>query len=80
MTIFLYSLRKDFIVQLINSQINLQCDKDPDSSIIMCIERAQLKTFSIVENWSKGDLINEVIKTSVTIRFNIFFKKIRFLL
>src|SRR5436190_2116308 len=41
-----YSLRKDFIVQLINPQINLQCDKDPDSSIIMCIERAQLKTFS----------------------------------
>ncbi len=58
-----YSLRKDFIVQLINPQINLLCDKDPDSSIIMCIERAQLKTFSIVEDWSKGDLINEVVKT-----------------
>ncbi|RIA85235.1 golgi-body localization protein domain-containing protein [Glomus cerebriforme] len=58
-----YSLRKDFIVQLINPQINLQCDKDPDSNIIMCIERAQLKTFSIVEDWSKGDLINEVVKT-----------------
>jgi hypothetical protein len=58
-----YSLRKDFIVQLINPQINLQCNKDPDSSILLCIERAQLKTFSIVEDWSKGDLINEVVKT-----------------
>ncbi|GBB96916.1 hypothetical protein RclHR1_02870014 [Rhizophagus clarus] len=58
-----YSLRKDIFVQLINPQINLQCDKDPDSSIIMCIERAQLKTFSIVEDWSKGDFINEVVKT-----------------
>ncbi|CAG8485249.1 13696_t:CDS:2 [Funneliformis caledonium] len=58
-----YSLRNDFIVQFINPQINLQCEKNPDSSIIMCIERAQLKTFSIVEDWSKGDLINEVVKT-----------------
>jgi hypothetical protein len=58
-----YTPRKDFFVQLINPQINLQCDKDPDSSIIMCIERAQLKSFSIVEDWSKGDLINEVVKT-----------------
>ena len=29
----------------------------------MCIERTQPKTFSIVEDWSKGNLINEVIKT-----------------
>ncbi|PKY18101.1 hypothetical protein RhiirB3_490113, partial [Rhizophagus irregularis] len=58
-----YSPRKDIFLQLINPQINLQCDKDPDSSIIMCIERAQLKSFSIVEDWSKGDLINEVVKT-----------------
>ncbi|CAJ0902711.1 6400_t:CDS:10, partial [Entrophospora sp. SA101] len=58
-----YSLRENYIVELINPQINFQSDKNPGASIIMCIERAQLQTFSIVEDCSIGDFINEVVKT-----------------
>lgn len=58
-----YSLSKKYIIQLINSQINFQSDKNPNDSIIMCVERAQLKTFFIVENGSEGDFINGVVKT-----------------
>ncbi|CAG8538476.1 5777_t:CDS:2, partial [Cetraspora pellucida] len=58
-----YSLLKNYLVQFMNLQINFQCDKNPGSSIIMFMERAQIKIFSIVEDWSKGDIINEVVKT-----------------
>ncbi|CAG8497028.1 4299_t:CDS:2 [Acaulospora colombiana] len=58
-----YSLWKKYIVQLINPQINFQCDKNPHSSVTMCMERAQLKIFSVLEDWSEGDFINEVVKT-----------------
>ncbi|CAG8512718.1 3510_t:CDS:2 [Acaulospora morrowiae] len=58
-----YSLWKKYIVQLINPQINFQSDKNPHDAITMCMERAQLKTFSILEDWSEGDFINEVVKT-----------------
>ncbi|CAG8707993.1 36346_t:CDS:2, partial [Racocetra persica] len=58
-----YSLLKNYLVQFINLQINFQCDKNPGASIIMFMERAQIKIFSIVEDWSKGDIINEVVKT-----------------
>ncbi|CAG8522906.1 24191_t:CDS:2, partial [Dentiscutata erythropus] len=58
-----YSLLSNYLIQFINLQVNFQCDKNPSSSIIMFLERAQIKIFSIVEDWSKGDIINEVVKT-----------------
>lgn len=58
-----YSLLSNYLVQFINLQINFQCDKNPSSNIITLVERAQIKVFSIVEDWSKGDIINEVVKT-----------------
>ncbi|KAG9294077.1 hypothetical protein G9A89_001318 [Geosiphon pyriformis] len=57
-----YTLCKKYVVQLINTQINFQSDKNPVASIIMSTERAQLKCFSIIEDRLRGDA-NEVVKT-----------------
>ncbi|CAG8485272.1 6382_t:CDS:10, partial [Ambispora leptoticha] len=59
-----YSLWKNYLVQLFNTQINFQSDKNPSASIIMSSERAQLKSVSILEDRLKGDA-NEVIKSRI---------------
>ncbi|CAG8479910.1 8654_t:CDS:2 [Paraglomus occultum] len=58
-----YSLWKNYIIQLINPQINFQSDKDLWASIILSCERAQLKSFQILDDRLKGDFTNEVVKT-----------------
>ncbi|CAG8471285.1 11754_t:CDS:2 [Paraglomus brasilianum] len=58
-----YSLWKNYIIQLINPQINFRSDKDLSASIILSCERAQLKSFQILDDRLKGDFTNEVVKT-----------------
>ncbi|CAG8444824.1 5579_t:CDS:2 [Ambispora gerdemannii] len=59
-----YTLWKNYLIQLFNTQINFQSDKNPSASIIMSSERAQLKSVSILEDRLKGDA-NEVIKSRI---------------
>jgi hypothetical protein len=57
-----YEMKSSYIVELLNPQISLQSERNPDSIVLMSTERTQLKGFNIVD-CSGEDIDTAIVKT-----------------
>ncbi|KAF7722203.1 hypothetical protein EC973_003557 [Apophysomyces ossiformis] len=69
-----YSMKSSYLIDLLNPQINLQSDANPDSLVLMHNERMQVKGFNIIDT-SEPDVETELVKnrTIVSIENAQFF-------
>lgn len=56
-----YEMKSSYIVELLNPQISLQSERNPDSIVLISTERTQLKGFNIVDS-SGEDIDTAIVK------------------
>ncbi|CAO3578004.1 unnamed protein product [Absidia cylindrospora] len=56
-----YSMKSSYLIDLLNPQVSLQSDCDPDNLVLMSNERMQVKAFSITED-KETDMEMQLVK------------------
>ncbi|KAI9308972.1 golgi-body localization protein domain-containing protein [Cunninghamella echinulata] len=64
-----YSMQSSYLLDLLNPQISLQSDRDPDNLVLMSNERMQVKAFGITED-KETELEMQLVKNRTIISFD----------